>query len=167
MSIPRKHHFIPVCYLQHWCSSKDGRLYEYAIKNGKFVCRRVGPRRTGFERDLYSFPELPAGAAQHMESRFLQLVDSTAAIALKRHIAMSAEPWPPTLTTSWSRFLMSLLMRHPDVMSEFRTAAKSLWPKGKDDTQRNYERLRKPEDPETFEEKIVRTMKFSRRCVSR
>jgi hypothetical protein len=47
---------------------------------------------------------------------------------------------------------MSLLMRHPDVMSEFRAATKSLWSKGRDETQRNYEKIRKPEDPETFEE---------------
>jgi hypothetical protein len=152
MSIPHKHHFIPVCYLQHWCSYKDGKLYEYAIKHGKFVSKRVGPRHTGFEEDLYSFPELPADAAQHLESKFLQLVDSDAAIALRRHLAMSADTLPPKLVTGWSRFLISLLMRHPDVMSEFRIAAKSLWSKGGGETQLNYERIRKPEDPETFEE---------------
>jgi Protein of unknown function (DUF4238) len=152
MSIPRKHHFVPVCYLQQWCSYKDGKLYEFAIKHGKFVARRVGPRRTGFQEDLYSFPELPADAAQHLESRFLQLVDSDAAIALKQHLQMTADPWPPKLMTAWSRFLMSLLMRHPDVMSEFRAAAKSLWSKGGGETQRNYETIRKPGDPETFEE---------------
>jgi hypothetical protein len=152
MSIPRKHHFIPVCYLQHWCSSKDGKLYEFAIKHGKFVSKRVGPRRAGFEEHLYSFPELPADAAQHLESSFLQLVDSDAAIALRRHLTMTADPWPPKLRSAWSRFLMSLLMRHPDVMSEFRAATKSLWSKGRDETQRNYEKIRKPEDPETFEE---------------
>jgi Protein of unknown function (DUF4238) len=43
-------------------------------------------------------------------------------------------------------------MRHPDVMSEFRAAAKSLWSKGKDETQLNYAKIRKPEDLKTFEE---------------
>ena len=152
MSIPRKHHFIPVCYLQHWCSSRDGKLYEYAIKHSKFVSKRVGPRSTGFEEHLYSFPELPADAAQHLESNFLQLVDSDAAIALRRHLVMSTDPWPRKLRSAWSRFLISLLIRHPDVMSEFRAAAKSLWSKGGDEVQRNYQKLRKPEDPETFEE---------------
>jgi len=152
MSIPRKHHFIPVCYLRHWCAYKDGKLYEYSIKYGKVVSKRVGPRRTGFEEHLYSFPELPAEDAQHLESNFLQLVDSDAAIALERHLTMTAEPWPPRLMTAWSRFLMSLLVRHPDVMSEFRAAAKSLWSKGRDETQLNYEKIRKPEDPETIEE---------------
>src|ERR1700692_944016 len=66
MSIPYKHHFIPVCYLQHWCSYKDGKLYEFSIKHGKFISKRVGPRRTGFQENLYSFPELPTDAAQHL-----------------------------------------------------------------------------------------------------
>jgi hypothetical protein len=152
MSIPRRHHFIPVCYLQHWCSYKDGKLYEYSIKHGNFISKRVGPRRTGFEQDLYSFPELPEDAAQHLESKFLQLVDSDAAIALKKHLAMINEIRPPELRSAWSRFLMSLLMRHPDVMKEFRTAARSLWLKGHTDTQLNYERIRTPDDPEIFEE---------------
>jgi hypothetical protein len=101
MSIPLKHHFIPVCYLQHWCSYKDGKLYEFAIKHGKFVSRRVGPRRTGFEENLYSFPELPTDAAQHLESN---LVDSDAAIALRRHLAMTPDPWPlADLRPVWRR----------------------------------------------------------------
>jgi hypothetical protein len=156
MSIPRKHHFVPVCYLQQWCSYKDGKLYEFSVKHGKFISKRVGPRRTGFEENLYSFPELPADAAQHLESKFLQLVDSEAAIALRRQLALSIEPWPPKLVTAWSRFLISLVMRHPDVMREFRAAAKSLWSKGGGETQKNYEQIRKPEDPETFEEYATR-----------
>jgi Protein of unknown function (DUF4238) len=97
MSIPRKHHFVPVCYLQHWCSYKDGKLYEYSIKHGKFVSKRVGPRRTGFEEHLYSFPELPPDAAQHLESNFLQMVDSEAAVSLRCHHTLPTEPLPPRL----------------------------------------------------------------------
>ena len=100
MSIPHKHHFIPVCYLQHWCSYKDGKLHEFSIKHGKFVSKRVGPRRTGFQENLYSFPELPTEAAQHLESKFLQLVDSDAAKALKQHLEMSPELRPAELKTA-------------------------------------------------------------------
>jgi Protein of unknown function (DUF4238) len=156
MSIPHKHHFVPVCYLQHWCSYKDGKLHEFSIKHGKFISKRVGPRRTGFQENLYSFPELPTDAAQHLESKFLQLVDSDAAKALKQHLEMAPELRPAKLKTAWSRFLISLVLRHPDVMTEFRAAAKSLWLKGGGETQRNYETIRKPEDPDTFEEYIAR-----------
>jgi hypothetical protein len=37
-------------------------------------------------------------------------------------------------------------------MSEFRAAAKSLLEKRRDETQRNYEKIRKPEDLKTFDE---------------
>jgi hypothetical protein len=60
----------------------------------------VGPRRTGFEENLYSFPELPTDAAQHLESKFLQLVDSDAAKALKQHLEMSPELRPAELKTA-------------------------------------------------------------------
>ncbi len=43
-------------------------------------------------------------------------------------------------------------MRHPDVMTEVRVAAKSLWSKGGDEVELNYEKFHKPEDPETFAE---------------
>jgi hypothetical protein len=156
MSIPYKHHFVPVCYLQHWCSSKDGKLYEFSIKHGNFISKRVGPRRTGFEENLYSFPELPTDAAQHLESKFLQLVDSDAAKALKQHLEMTLELRPAKLVTAWSRFLISLLLRHPDVMTEFRAAAKSLWLKGGGEAQGNYEKIRRPGDPETFQEYVAK-----------
>jgi len=40
-------------------------------------------------------------------------------------------------------------------MTEFRAAVKSLWSKGGGDAQRNYEKLRRREDPETFAEYIA------------
>ena len=80
------------------------------------------------------------------------MVDSEGAKSLRLHHALPREPLPPKLRNAWSRFLLSLLMRHPDAMREFRNAAKSLWLKGQDDTQLNYEKIRKPEDPLTFEE---------------
>jgi hypothetical protein len=51
-------------------------------------------------RRLYSFPELPTDAAQHLESKFLQLVDSDAAKALKQHLEMSPPMAVPLQTPS-------------------------------------------------------------------
>lgn len=50
---------------------------------------------------------------------------------------------------------MGMLLRHPDVMKELRTAAKSLWDKSSDATQKGYEAIRMPDDPATFEEKMA------------
>jgi uncharacterized protein DUF4238 len=155
VSIPRDHHFLPVFYLKQWASGTDGKLIEHSIKHGKFLIKRVGPQGTGFERDLYSFPELPIGAAQHMESVFLQHSDDAASKALLKHLQMTKSTWPDDLVSAWSRFIMGLLLRHPDVMKELRVAAKSLWDKGGDAIQKGYEAIRTADDPPTFEDKMA------------
>ena len=52
MNAPRDHHFIPAFYLKHW-AGPDGKLIEHSRKSGKLISKPVGPRSTGFERDLY------------------------------------------------------------------------------------------------------------------
>ena len=152
MSTPRDHHFLPVFYLKRWVSVFDRKLSEYTIKHGRFISKRIGPRATGYETDLYSFPELPQDASQYLERVVFQASDNRASIALARHLKMEMDPWPATLRSAWSEFIMSMILRHPDVMKELRVAAKSLWDKGSGATQRGYEAIRKPTDPETFEE---------------
>ena len=68
MSAPRDHHFIPAFYLSKWTKPPEGKLVEYTIKNNKLIDKPVGPRSTGYERDLYSFPELPPESA-HISNR--------------------------------------------------------------------------------------------------
>ncbi len=68
---PRDHHFIPVFYLKQWCGP-DKKLIEYTVKHGNFIAKPVGPKGTGFQTDLYAFPELPPDIAQHMEDVFLK-----------------------------------------------------------------------------------------------
>jgi hypothetical protein len=122
MSVPCDHHFLPVFYLGQWASHTDGKLIEYTIKHNKFIAKRVGPRGTGFETDLYSFPELPNEAAQYLESVILQDSDNKASIALRQHLRMSSDPWGVEIRSAWSRFLLGLILRHPDVMKERRAA---------------------------------------------
>jgi hypothetical protein len=62
MSIPRDHHFIPAFYLRQWCDHTV-KLIEYTIKHGKLISKPVGPNATGYEFDLYAFPELLAAGS--------------------------------------------------------------------------------------------------------
>jgi hypothetical protein len=66
MNAPLDHHFIPAFFLAQWTDA-NGKLIEYTKRAGKVIAKPVGPRATGFERELYSFPELPADAAQFIE----------------------------------------------------------------------------------------------------
>jgi Protein of unknown function (DUF4238) len=74
MNTPRDHHFIPAFYLKQW-EGPGGQIIEYKlIANAqvgrKLVKKPIGRDATGFERDLYAFPELPPDAAQFIEQRF-------------------------------------------------------------------------------------------------
>jgi hypothetical protein len=152
MNAPRDHHFIPVFYLKQWASSKTKKLLEYTLKHGRLIEKPVGPHGTGFETDLYAFPELPPNLAQHMEQVFLQYADDAAARALCVHLGLDPPQWNSELISGWSRFIMTLSMRHPDAMTEVRAAVKAIWDRGGGETQRLYEAQRKPQDPATFEE---------------
>jgi hypothetical protein len=89
VSIPRDHHFIPAFALAPW-AVKDSELVEYSIKHQKLIPKWVGPRGTGFVRDLYAFAELPPEHAQHLESVFFNYADDKAAQALQLHIQNKA-----------------------------------------------------------------------------
>src|SRR5260370_30739780 len=93
VSIPRDHHFIPAFFLAQW-AGPNGKLIEYTIKYGKLIAKPVGPRATGFEAQLYSFPELPPDVAQFLEQKFFDYADLVAADALKLHLSGSSARWP-------------------------------------------------------------------------
>lgn len=158
MSKPRDHHFIPVFYLKQWASSSSQKLIEYSIKHGKFIAKPVGPRGTGYETDLYSFPDLPPEIAQHIEDVFLRSSDNQAALALQRILEWDKSVWPPEMTQAWARCVMHLLLRHPDVIAEMRKATKGIWKATGVEAQQRYEiEIKKPADPDTFEEYVLRS----------
>ena len=96
MSHPRDHHFVPAFYLQHW-AKQDGKLIEYSRPyRNKIVAKPVGPKATGFRRDLYAFQHLPAELAQYLEDKFLKRADDKASVALAKLLSGNAEPpWIP------------------------------------------------------------------------
>jgi hypothetical protein len=154
MSIPRDHHFIPAFFLEQW-AGPDGKLVEYTIKHGKLIAKPVGANATGYERDLYAFPELPSDMAQHIEQVFWDYADRTASEALKLQLAGGQAGWTPELVSGWSRFLIGIHTRHPDAVPELRAAAKSIWIGSGKQSQAEYELIKSPNDPPTFDEYLA------------
>src|SRR5258707_763534 len=105
---PREQHFIPVFYLKQGVNPANKKLIEYSIKHGKFIAKPVGPRVTGFETDLYSFPELLPNLAQLVEAEFFKFTDDKAAIALQKHLRGETGGWTNELISAWSRFLIGM-----------------------------------------------------------
>jgi hypothetical protein len=155
MSTPHNHHFIPAFFLKQRVGP-DSKLIEYSIKQGKVIAKRVGPSATGYEYDLYAFPDLPPETAQFIEQEFFGYADRTASKALEFHLANAdRSAWTVELISAWSRFVIALHLRHPDAMPELRVAAQSVWDGSGQDAQHRYEEIRKPEDPATFDEYIA------------
>lgn len=154
INAPIDHHFIPAFFLAQWADG-SGKLIEYTIKHGKAIAKPVGPRATGFEPHLYSFPDLPADAAHFLESVFFNYADRVAADALRNHLSAAPVQWTAELTSAWSRFVIALHLRHPDAMPELRAAAKSVWEGSGEEYQARYEAIKKPEDPATLDEYLA------------
>jgi hypothetical protein len=150
MNAPRDHHFIPAFALARWAVN-GGDLVEYVIKHQKLIAKPVGPKATGFVRDLYAFPELPPEHAQHLESVFFNYADDKAARALDLHIT-GRSAWNPELLSAWSRYVLGIHLRHPDVMPELRAGAGSIWDQSGVAYQEHYEQVRQPGDPDTMDE---------------
>jgi hypothetical protein len=150
---PRDHHYIPVFYLKQWCGPNK-KLIEYTVKHGKLIAKPVGPKGTGFQTDLYAFPELPPDMAQHIEDVFLKYADNTAANAMQMHLA-GQDIWTNELRSGWSRFLISLIIRHPDAMVHLRAATTKSWNDTNEATQADYEKTKEPHYPATFDEYIA------------
>ena len=121
MSVPRDHHFIPAFFLEQW-SGQNGKLIEYTIKHGKLIAKPVGSNATGYERDLYAFPDLPPDVVQYVEQVFWDYADRTASQALRLHLGSNELQWTPELHSAWSRFVVGVHLRHPDAMPELRAA---------------------------------------------
>lgn len=153
MSIPHDHHFVPAFYLRQWCDS-SGKLIEYTIKHRNLIAKPVGPDATGFEFDLYAFPELPPDQSQFIEQKFFDYADRTASDALQLHLT-GRNGWTRELTSAWSRFVIALYLRHPDAMPELRAAAKNIWEYTGEDAKRRYDQMRQPEDPATYNEYLA------------
>jgi len=155
MSSPRDHHFIPVFYLKKW-AGPDGKLIEYSRPYpDKFNIKPVGPRATGFKHDLYAFPDLPPELAQFLESKFLARTDELASRVHEKLLTGNAAPWTTETRSAWSRFAINFLIRHPHPFAEIRTVAHDCWLKPDNITQQEYEKIKGPEDPPTFEEWVL------------
>ncbi len=149
--MPEKHHYFPIFLQRRW-AGKDGRVCVYSKPYKVVKPLRRHPDAVGFEYDLYTLPGVEYEAASHLERRFFQQTDDEAARALEiieqdAHSSLDAK-----LRSGWSRFVMSLIHRSPDeVRKVFEEIPKHV-AFSEQIFERDYARLRRPDEPETFEE---------------
>jgi hypothetical protein len=141
VSEPHKHHFIPAFYLRQW-HGPDDKLIEYTIKHRKLIPKLVSADATGFQRDLYEFPELPPPLSQFLEKEFFNYADRTASTALTMLLdGLPKHLWSSEMLSAWARFLVGVDTRHCDTIPELRDAAKTLWAASGEQSQQIYEEI--------------------------
>jgi Protein of unknown function (DUF4238) len=149
-----KHHYIPIFYLQQW-TDEDGRLIEFCRRYQGLVARPTFPDGTGYVRGLYKLPGMKPGHEYIIETKVMGSIDTWAARALQDMMVDGddAGRLDGRKLFGWCQFLYSLIVRNPQhlelIAQKLRTLdADTLLEEIKPD----YPRIRRPEDPENFEE---------------
>src|SRR5262245_57659585 len=111
MNEPVNHHYIPIFYLSRWVG-EDGRLCRFSRPNGNVVrAKRVVPKGTGFEPELYTSKGLPPEKAQAMEKHFMAKLDNMAADALALlEAGLPESEWTSGPRSAWSRFILAQML---------------------------------------------------------
>jgi Protein of unknown function (DUF4238) len=153
VSEPTRHHYIPIFYLKQW-AGLDGKLCEYSRPYRETKAKRKHQSGTGYVDGLYTIPGLPPEQSQFVEKRFMQAVDNWAARALA--IMLRANPQAhdldPRMKVAWARFLYSLIIRTPEHIKRIQQKAEENPPELPETLRDDYDKLRGPNDPPTFEE---------------
>jgi hypothetical protein len=141
-----KHHYVPVFYLQQWAGARS-RLIEFSRQGPDQVVksRPTSPTGTGYVRGLYRMDDIDPDVVNAVETLFLKPSDGLAAEALQCFLEEREFPKPGPMRTSWSRFVLSLMVRYPEAVAHMKTQLRA-------NVEKMYERTRKPDEPRTFAE---------------
>lgn len=152
MSKEGRHHYIPIFYLKQWARDNKGRLCEFSKPHDRVKPRRTHPDGTGYVDGLNTVEGLPPAEARFLEDVFFQIADDAAAQALK--ILLSPPPWNFTtkMRSGWSRFIMSLMVRNPELVQKYKEVAAALFKDALPRIEAEYARDRGPDDPPTYAE---------------
>jgi hypothetical protein len=148
-----KHHYIPIFYLEQW-RRPNGPLIEFCRRYEGVVGRPTYPAGTGYVRGLYMLPDVPADQAEIIETKLMSSVDDRAAKALVRMLqdGASAGRLEKQEALGWCQFMYSLIVRNPEHLVLIQQKLKELGPDILEEIRDRYDELRKPGDPDTFDE---------------
>lgn len=150
-----KHHYVPQFLLSAWAAgSPDGKIEVYRLDLPGIPSSRRAPRYTGFEPDLYALsrPSVAGMEQQAIETRFLRRIDDLAAQARQKLADKGLRSLSSEERASWTRFLMSLRLRQPDLISYLKQESSTRFRETLAQDPEEYEAEAAPDDPPTLEE---------------
>lgn len=149
-----KHHYIPAFYSREW-AGPDGRLCEYARPYREVKPQWKHPDATGYVRGLYTVPNGDPQVAEHIERHFFRITDNGAALVAQQLRAGGPVDWFNMDRSSWSRFIISLMLRNPEYVARMAAEVVSFY--AEPENEEKYREIRKPDDPDTFEKYLTQS----------
>ncbi len=115
----QRHHFVPQFYLRKWYPPNGDHFFLYSRDSrGQLRSRARPSKAVGFETDLYA--SNPDGLnfrlekSQEFERDFLGPIDNAASLVHQKILSSGIRSLTEQDRLSWSKFVSSLLERHPD-----------------------------------------------------
>jgi hypothetical protein len=156
MSEPIKHHYLPVFYLSQW-AGPDGKLTRYYRPHLVVVGSRIAPANTGYEPGLYSLEGYQPEFINAVEKEYMaKVVDEPASKALKIVLGGEYSKMTPELQVAWTRFLMSLMFRTPQMIDYITKEAEQNLRRNFQSNPEDYESVRAATHPPTLMEFVER-----------
>lgn len=111
MSIPKKHHFLPVFYLQQW-AKKAGKVVEWRKRGAEVKPYSLAPRGTGYKEGLYSIvTDIPNGEQSVETDVMRDQIDTPADLIASKLLSIGPKSLTYDERIIWTRFVMSLKPR--------------------------------------------------------
>jgi hypothetical protein len=151
-----KHHYIPVFYSQEWAGS-DGRLCEFSRPYDVVKPKRKHPDATGYVRGLYTVPHNDAQVTEYIEREFFRVTDNSASLILAMLRSGERIEWNSDNRSAWSRFIISLMIRNPEYVARMGAEVVDFFNPTSNELNDKYRKIKRPEDPETYEEYVALT----------
>jgi hypothetical protein len=151
-----KHHYIPAFYSREW-AGQDGRLCEYSRPYREVKPQWKHPDATGYVRGLYTIPKNDPAVSEYIERHFFRITDNGAAVVAQQLRAGGPVDFFNMDRSSWSRFIISLMLRNPEYVARMAAEVVSFYdPVSGEYNNVKYREIRQPNDPETFEEYLAK-----------
>ena len=93
---------------------------EFSRPYDRVTTRPPHPDGTGYVRGLYAIDDPDANVVNAIEDMFLKPNDGMAAEALHCLLREVPFPQPQRMRHAWTRFILSLLIRYPEAISEMK-----------------------------------------------
>jgi Protein of unknown function (DUF4238) len=143
--------YLPPAYLVPWAAT--GVLCAMRRVEGDVLAEEVPPEATGFVPEFRDSDAPLLELTEQIEQRLAALALAEPAAALQPILERRAAEWDAATRANWARFIASLMLRNPSVVTQVGAAMRDIVETGTRELQTRYATRRS--DPKTFAEYVT------------